>query len=264
MVAELIEHMKKEDFLLNLATSIHLLPFEARKDSQTIFSYVLRFRPPNSIAEDAPALAYVIDERPEIIATLCRGYANKDSSMPCGVVLREILKHEPVTALILHDQSAANEPSPRYCDLDTQVPQSGHGVFWEFFDYIDKSVFEVSADAFNTFRVGFQTLEGYSIAKSSIQEILVKHKPLVAQWLIINFDLFFQRYNSVLIESKSYLVKRQSIKLLGEILLDRANYNVMTEFVSRGEHLKLCMNQLRDDRKMIQYEGFHVFKVCYL
>lgn len=149
--------MKKEDFLFNLATSIHLLPFEARKDSQTIFSYVLRFRPSNSTAEDAPALAYVIDERPEVIAALCRGYSNKDSSMPCGVVLREILKHEPVTALILHDQSAANEPSPKYSDLDTQAPQSGDGVFWSFFDYIDKTVFEVSADAFNTFRAGLQS-----------------------------------------------------------------------------------------------------------
>lgn len=148
--------MKKEDFLLNLANSIHLLPFEARKDSQTVFSYVLRFRPSNSVAEDAPALAYVIDERPEVIAALCRGYANKDSSMPCGAVLREILKHEAVAAIVLHDQSATDEPSPKYCDLDTQIPQSGHGVFWEFFNYIDKSVFEVSADAFNTFRVVLQ------------------------------------------------------------------------------------------------------------
>ena len=35
----------------------------------------------------------------------------------------------------------------------------------------------------------------------------------------------------------------------------------MTEYVTRGDHLKLCMNLLRDDRKMVQYEGFHVFKV---
>ena len=35
----------------------------------------------------------------------------------------------------------------------------------------------------------------------------------------------------------------------------------MTEYVDRGEHLKLCMNLLKDDRKMVQYEGFHVFKV---
>jgi calcium binding protein 39 len=63
-------------------------------------------------------------------------------------------------------------------------------------------------------------------------------------------------------QSESYVTKRQSIKLLGEILLDRANYNVMTAYVDRGEHLKLCMNLLKDDRKMVQYEGFHVFKVC--
>lgn len=63
-------------------------------------------------------------------------------------------------------------------------------------------------------------------------------------------------------ESDSYVTKRQSIKLLGEILLDRTNYNVMTEYVDSGEHLKKCMYLLRDDRKMVQYEGFHVFKVC--
>jgi calcium binding protein 39 len=43
--------------------------------------------------------------------------------------------------------------------------------------------------------------------------------------------------------------------------LDRANYAVMTAYVDRGEHLKICMNLLRDERKMVQYEGFHVFKV---
>ena len=38
----------------------------------------------------------------------------------------------------------------------------------------------------------------------------------------------------------------------------------MTAYVGRGEHLKLCMNLLKDDRKMVQYEGFHVFKVKFL
>ena len=84
---------------------------------------------------------------------------------------------------------------------------------------------------------------------------------MVAQYLYINFDLFSARYNNILVQSDSYVTKRQSIKLLGEILLDRANYNVMTMYVDRGEHLKLCMNLLKDDRKMVQYEGFHVFKV---
>lgn len=80
--------------------------------------------------------------------------------------------------------------------------------------------------------------------------------------MLDNFDVFFSHYNNVLVQSSSYVTKRQSIKLLGELLLDRANYNVMTEYVDKGVHLKLCMNLLRDDRKMVQYEGFHVFKVC--
>jgi hypothetical protein len=67
----------------------------------------------------------------------------------------------------------------------------------------------------------------------------------------------------MLIQSDSYVTKRQSIKLLGEILLDRANYNVMTQYVDSGDHLKIIMRLLRDDRKMINYEGFHVFKVRY-
>lgn len=84
---------------------------------------------------------------------------------------------------------------------------------------------------------------------------------LVAIYLEKNFDLFFSRYNSVLVQSSSYVTKRQSIKLLGEILLDRANYSIMTQYVESGEHLKICMTLLKDDRKMVQYEGFHVFKV---
>lgn len=73
--------------------------------------------------------------------------------------------------------------------------------------------------------------------------------------------MFFSKYNTILVQSESYVTKRQSIKLLGEILLDRANYNVMTAYVDSGEHLKIVMKLLRDDRRMINYEGFHVFKV---
>ena len=94
-----------------------------------------------------------------------------------------------------------------------------------------------------------------------MQDILTKHKSLVAAYLQTNFEMFFSKYNQMLIQSESYVTKRQSIKLLGEILLDRANYNVMTTYVDSGEHLKIVMKLLRDDRRMINYEGFHVFKV---
>jgi calcium binding protein 39 len=84
---------------------------------------------------------------------------------------------------------------------------------------------------------------------------------MIATYLETNFDAFFALYNRTLILSENYVIKRQSIKLLGELLLDRANYTVMTRYVDSGEHLKLCMRLLLDDRRMINYEGFHVFKV---
>lgn len=50
-------------------------------------------------------------------------------------------------------------------------------------------------------------------------------------------------------------------QLLGELLLDRANFTVMTKFIGNPDNLKLMMNLLRDKSKNIQFEAFHVFKV---
>ncbi|KAL9610062.1 MAG: hypothetical protein Q9167_005199 [Letrouitia subvulpina] len=232
-VSQLVNSIIQEDLLYLLARSIHLLPFESRKDSQSVFSYALRFKPPNGSTSDPPALVHVINHRPEIIIELCRGYAHKESAMPSGVVLREALKaHEAIAEIILYDQ------------CDDQHRSSEESVFWNFFPWIDGGAFEVSTDAFTTFR-----------------EILTRHKPLVSHFLEANFSLFFKKYNTTLIQSNSYVTKRQSIKLLGEILLDRNNYAVMTRYVDDGDNLKVCMTLLKDDRKMVQYEGFHVFKV---
>ncbi|KAG0643880.1 Mo25-like protein [Tuber brumale] len=116
-------------------------------------------------------------------------------------------------------------------------------IFWRFFDYVQGGSFDIASDAFGTFR-----------------ELLTKHKLLVAQFLGQNYVRFFLKYNTLLV-SPNYVTKRQSIKLLGEILLDRANYNIMLAYVDSPDHLKLTMNLLRDKSKNIQYEAFHVFKV---
>lgn len=57
------------------------------------------------------------------------------------------------------------------------------------------------------------------------------------------------------------MTKRQSVKLLAELMVDRSNYAVMMRFVSDENNLKLVMNLLRDRSRNIQYEAFHVFKV---
>ncbi|KAK7634022.1 Mo25-like-domain-containing protein [Phyllosticta citricarpa] len=235
-VYQLVNLICSEDVLLLLAQNIHKLPFEARKDTQLIISNAFRYKLPGQPQTEPPAMHHILSNRPEVIIELCYGYERRESAMACGGVLREALKHDAVAALILYD-----EPDRRGKDMlahiDPTVPSTGQGVFWKFFEWIDRGAFEACADAFNTFRV------------------------LVADYLQVNFERFFKTYNTVLVQSESYVTKRQSIKLLGELLLDRANYNVMTQYVASGDNLKIIMKLLRDDRRMINYEGFHVFKV---
>ena len=71
---------------------------------------------------------------------------------------------------------------------------------------------------------------------------------------------FFSSFVTLIL-SNNYVTKRQSLKLLGEILLDRANFNVMTRYIANDANLKMMMNLLRDKSKNIQFEAFHVFKV---
>lgn len=241
----------QEDILFELTKSIRLLPFEARKDAQIIFSHILRYKTtPTPAAQangakESTAIDYLVMQRPEIIVELCRGYEYPQSAMPCGTILRQALTHEVVAAVILYDESEPGEKAVNLRGLDLCRKQTNKGVFWKFFEWINKGSFEVSADAFTTFR-----------------EILTKHKGLVSQYLTNNYELFFaQHYNPILLLSASYVTKRQSIKLLGELLLDRSNYVIMTQYVASADHLKLTMTLLKDDRKMVQYEAFHVFKV---
>lgn len=73
---------------------------------------------------------------------------------------------------------------------------------------------------------------------------------------------FFSSFTTLIL-STNYVTKRQSLKLLGEILLDRANFNVMTRYIANEANLKMMMNLLRDKSKNIQFEAFHVFKVWF-
>ncbi|KAF2770402.1 Mo25-like protein [Teratosphaeria nubilosa] len=244
-VSTLVNTILSEQILAPLIESIYRLPFEARKDTQTIISNVFRFRNSANHFQEPDALHTITRDSPELIVSLCKGYERRESAGPCGGILKEAIKHDAVAAIVLYDEPRPNGRTlDIYNDVDVSKPSSGQGVFWEFFNWIDKSSFEVSADAFDLFRL-----------------ILTKHKPLVSAYISTNFDMFFDRYNNILIKSDSYVTKRQSIKLLGEVLLDRQFYEVMTRYVDSGDNLKLIMWQLKDDRRMVQYEAFHVFKI---
>lgn len=244
-IQQLVQTILAESLLPVLVSSIYRLPFEARKDTQTIVSNVFRFRYPGSTSNEPDALQEVLRYQPGIIVNLCFGYDKRESAGACGGILKEALKWDAVAAVILYDDPRLEgQAFDIFNDVDITKKSSGKGVFWRFFDWIDKSSFEVSADAFDCFRL-----------------ILTKHKQLVSQFINVNFELFFDKYNNTLVKSDSYVTKRQSLKLLGEILLDRQFYEVMTRYVDSGDNLKLVMWQLKDERRMVQYEAFHVFKV---
>jgi calcium binding protein 39 len=150
---QLVNLLLSEDILLLLATCIHKIPFEARKDTQFIFSNAFRYKHPGSGATEPVALHYLLQGRPQIVISLCNGYEYRESAMPCGGVLREALKYDAVAALILYDEPNPDGTAANLAEVDTAKASSGEGTFWKFFDWIVKSSFEVCTDAFNTFRV---------------------------------------------------------------------------------------------------------------
>jgi calcium binding protein 39 len=115
--------------------------------------------------------------------------------------------------------------------------------FYNFFTYVEVGTFDIASDAFSTFK-----------------ELLTRHKSVCAEFLEANYDRFFGLYQSLL-NSTNYVTKRQSLKLLGELLLDRHNFTIMTRYISSPDNLKLMMTMLKDRSRNIQFEAFHVFKV---
>ncbi|CAH2238828.1 jg6818 [Pararge aegeria aegeria] len=93
-----------------------------------------------------------------------------------------------------------------------------------------------------------------------IQELLTRHKILCAEFLEANYDKVFSHYQRLL-NSENYVTRRQSLKLLGELLLDRHNFSIMTRYITNPDNLKLMMNMLKEKSRNIQFEAFHVFKV---
>ncbi|KAM3914012.1 calcium-binding protein 39-like [Leptodactylus fuscus] len=115
--------------------------------------------------------------------------------------------------------------------------------FEDFFKYVEISTFHIASDAFATFK-----------------DLLTRHKLTVAEFLEQNYDRIFNDYEKLL-HSENYVTKRQSLKLLGELILDQHNFSIMTKYINKPENLKLMMNLLRDKSPNIQFEAFHVFKV---
>ncbi|KAL6758107.1 Mo25-like protein [Haematococcus lacustris] len=188
--------------------------------------------------------------------------ARKDAAQVYGMLVRlrdsddrspgaaYVLQHPYILSKLFHgyDDSgvalncgAMLKDSIRYEALARQVLESS--IFMEFFDKVEVANFEIASDAFATFK-----------------DLLTRHKPFVAQFLQDHYNEFFPAYNKLL-QSGNYVTRRQSLKLLGELLLDRSNVKVMVRFVSEPQYLMQLMRMIKDQSRSIQFEAFHVFKV---
>lgn len=162
-----------------------------------------------------------LENNKDLMDILITGYKNMDIALHYGVMLRECIRHQSIAKYVLESEHMK-----------------------DFFDYIQIANFDVASDASTTFK-----------------ELLTRHKSTVADFLTKNYEWFFEEFNSKLLSSNNYITKRQAIKLLGDMLLDRSNAAVMMRYVSEKENLRILMNLLRDSSKNIQIEAFHVFKL---
>ncbi|DAZ93625.1 TPA: hypothetical protein N0F65_003765 [Lagenidium giganteum] len=175
----------------------------------------------NLIRRDLSGFVAYVDKQPVILSALVAGYENAEIALNCGSMLRESIRHEVLAKRLLYSE-----------DLS------------KFFDvYVHLPNFEVGSDAFATFK-----------------DLLTRHKDLTSQFFTAKYDEVFTKYNKLL-TSENYVTRRQSLKLLGEILLDRSNFDIMMRYIGEKENLKMMMNLLRDTSANIQFEAFHVFKV---
>ena len=107
-----------------------------------------------------------------------------------------------------------------------------------------------------------------SDAFETLTALLVSNKAAIVDCLNPNRDgaslarygELFTMYNRML-QSDNYVLKRQSLKLLSELLLDRQNFAIMMRYIVDKGNLRIIMGLLRHNQPNIQFEAFHVFKV---
>lgn len=117
-----------------------------------------------------------------------------------------------------------------------------HPLFWNYFRYIELPVFEVATDAFVT-----------------LLALLTNHKKLAADFLAKNNVAFTSHINH-LIRLDNYVTKRQLLRLLKDLVMQKSNQQFLMAYFDDPASLKIIMLLLSDKLKNLQLEGFHIFK----
>jgi calcium binding protein 39 len=99
LFAQLAQETYSTDLLHLLVVHIARFDFEARKDVVQIFNNLLR----RQIGARWPTVEYISGKREVLFAALA-GYENEDIALNTGMILREMLRHEPLSKILLHSE----------------------------------------------------------------------------------------------------------------------------------------------------------------
>jgi hypothetical protein len=99
LFAQLAQETYSTDLLHLLVVHIARFDFEARKDVVQIFNNLLR----RQIGARWPTVEYISGKREVLFAAL-GGYENEDVALNTGMILREMLRHEPLCKILLYSE----------------------------------------------------------------------------------------------------------------------------------------------------------------
>jgi len=202
--------------------------FECRKDAVAILSELMQSATEEEVDSGFSEIFF---------AELCQGYEWQGGgavALSSGTVLRASLKHRIVAQRLLN----------HYDGQPHTEQQFRASLFKKFLRYVGLVDFEVASDAFTTFRA-----------------MLMNHPTVAADFMETHFDEFFLQYGLLLKSGHSYVTRRQSLKILVELLLMRPNFKVMSRFVQSTQHLRTVMQVMREPSAHIRLEAFHLFKL---
>ena len=114
-----------------------------------------------------------------------------------------------------------------------------------FTKYLHRRNFTVQSDALSTFKL--------LVDSDCLTDFLTDDE---------NFSYFFSLFHKELVlRLDEYVNVRESLKILGNMLLKRKNYKIMIKYVGEKENLKVIMTVMAHKAAVIKLEAFHVFKV---
>ena len=251
----------RKSLLELLLNHLAKLPFEARKDVSCIYNNLLC----NSNAMIQEKMVQFIEEHYlNLMVPLIDGYTGiyLDVALHCGSMFRTTIQHPT-----LYQKLVLEQPTSEllvYPFLDTLVHIAN---------------FEIASDALETLRC-ILTGNSHNITNNNINNNIISinnndvnynecMEKLTAQFLVAQYkEIFVDRFNPKLLLSSTtnmsndnYITRRVSLQLLTTILLTRANYNVMIQYISSRSNLRTIMMLLRDPSPHITLDAFHVFKI---